>query len=111
MAAINFDTLTYARRLENAGCDKRLAEEQALAQAAIIASLTETTLATKDDLKKAEAELRADIQKVETELRTDLLKVEKKLDKLSYDLALKLGSLMVVLISSATALLGFMIQH
>ena len=90
--AIPFDTLTYAQRLQDAGCDKRLAEEQARAQADIVAKqsevlthLVEKKLVTKKDLVHA-------------------------LARQEYSITLKLGGLMIVLIGIATALLSFLIR-
>lgn len=81
MTALTFDTLKFARRLQAAGMDARLAEEQAEAMAEVLQTNLEQ-LATKADI----AELRKDMQLMEQRI------------------IMKLGSMMVVAVGVVAAL-------
>lgn len=105
-STFTFDTLVYAKRLVQAGCNKELAEEFAEAQADIMTQLVENTLVTKADLRELEYKLEHRMDKLENKID----KLENNIDKLSYELILKLGGLMVVLIGVSTALLGFLMK-
>jgi 2-phosphoglycerate kinase len=81
MTVLAFDTLKFARRLQAAGMDARLAEEQAEALAeALEANLQE--LATKADI---------------ADLRKEMLLLEQRL-------IIKLGSMLVVAVGVVAAL-------
>ena len=63
--AIQIDTLAFAKRLQAAGADERLAE-------AIVEGITDadtSSLATKEDLGLVKAELKEDIALVKEDLR------------------------------------------
>lgn len=81
MSALTFDTLKFARRLQAAGMEQRLAEEQAEALAEALEANLEN-LATKADI----ADLRRDMQLMEQRL------------------IIKLGSMMVVAVGVVAAL-------
>lgn len=71
MTVLAFDTLKFARRLQAAGMEPRLAEEQAEALAEVLeTNLTE--LATKTDLTRLEADLRKEMQLMEQRLTIKL---------------------------------------
>ena len=80
--AIQIDTLAFAKRLQAAGADERLAE-------AIVEGITDadtSSLATKEDLGLVKAELKEDIalvkedlRHVETALKEDIRQVETAL--------------------------------
>jgi hypothetical protein len=57
MTTIAFDTLAYANKLKGAGMSPSLAEVQAEETARILSDLTNTRLATKQDLKNEIANL------------------------------------------------------
>ena len=66
--AIQIDTLAFAKRLQAAGADERLAE-------AIVEGITDadtSSLATKEDLRHVETALKEDIRQVEIAIRTDI---------------------------------------
>lgn len=70
--AIQIDTLAFAKRLQAAGADERLAE-------AIVEGITDadtSSLATKEDLRQVETALKEDIRQVETALKEDIRQVE-----------------------------------
>ncbi len=75
MNPMNFDTLKYAKRLQAAGMENRVAEEQALALSELMEHTTQH-LATKSDLQFLEQRM-----------------------------VIKLGTLMVACIGAVTALL------
>jgi 2-phosphoglycerate kinase len=92
MTVLSFDTLKFARRLQAAGMDARLAEEQAEALAeALDANLQE--LATRADI----AVVRKDLQQLESDLRKEMLLLEQRL-------IIKLGSMLVVAVGAVAAL-------
>ena len=92
MTVLSFDTLKFARRLQAAGMDARLAEEQAEALAeALEANLQE--LATRADI----AVVRKDLQQLESDLRKEMLLLEQRL-------IIKLGSMLVVAVGMVAAL-------
>ena len=66
--AFQIDTLAFAKRLQAAGADERLAE-------AIVEGITDadtSSLATKEDLRQVETALKEDIRQVETAIKTDI---------------------------------------
>jgi hypothetical protein len=73
----SFDTLTYSKKLQDAGFTARQAE----AQAEALRQIVEDNLATKRDLKDLEAALRTDLKEVETKLSRDLKETEAKLSR------------------------------
>ena len=75
MQPINFDTLKYAKRLQAAGMDHRVAEEQAMALSELMENALQP-LATKSDLQLLEQRM-----------------------------VIKLGTLMVACVGAVTALL------
>ena len=68
--AHEIDTLAFARKLEEAGADARLAE--AIAEG--IGSIDTSELATKADLAALKAELMGEIRASSAELKSDLLR-------------------------------------
>jgi len=75
MAAVAFDTLKLARRLEGAGFSR----EQAVGTAEALADTLAGGMATKDDLTYSTTELKADIAQVRTELKADIAQVRTEL--------------------------------
>jgi hypothetical protein len=70
--AIQIDTLAFAKRLQAAGADERLAE-------AIVEGITDadtSSLATKEDLRHVETALKEDIALVRTELKEDIAAIK-----------------------------------
>ncbi|MGH7963078.1 MAG: coiled-coil domain-containing protein [Candidatus Binatia bacterium] len=122
MPAIAFNTLAFAKKLQEGGFTPQQAEVLAYAQA----ELLEQNLATKLDLKEVEANLRRDMKELETNLRRDMKEIEanlrreiKELERtmkeieaglrrdmkdLEYRMLIKLGSLMVVGITAVATL-------
>ena len=79
--ALRIDTLSFSKRLRNAGADEALAE-------AIVEGITgadTSELATKADLHEVEAALKSDIADVRTELKQDIADVRTDIAGLKYD--------------------------
>ena len=94
MAAITFDTLAYARKLEKAGVNRAEAEAQAQgirelveAQSAAMNADAErrNELATKADWRETELALRADLRETELRLQKEIAKI--KFDMLKWGVA------------------------
>ena len=121
-----FNTLRYAKKLEAAGVSR----EQAEAQIQIIAEILEEDMATKLDLNNVKDELKVDIHNVRAELhsvkielksdinnlRTEVYVIRDDLKKdiqnirtefsvLEHKLTLKLGTIITVAITAATAVI------
>lgn len=92
MAAIRFNPLTYARKLQNSGLSKESAEVMAQEQAEIISNILSSDIATKQDMHGIKSEMNA-------------IKHEIKL--LEQRLTIKLGSIMI----AGIAVLGFILKH
>jgi predicted phage-related endonuclease len=113
MPTLAFDTLAFAKKLQEGGFTVQQAEVLAQAQA----ELFEQNLATKLDLKEIErtiaevgANLRREIKELETRLTRDMKELETRLTRdmkeletrltrdmkdLEYRMVIKLGSLML----------------
>lgn len=87
------NSLKYAKILEDAG----LPRNQAEIHIQIISEVLEEELASKEDIRV----LQADLKSLEAKFDNKLLHIEDKFEKLEYRLVFKLGSLMVVLFSGA----------
>ncbi len=68
MNALSFDTLRFAKRMQEAG----LPQPQAEALAEALSDAVHDTVATKADIEKAVAELRGEIADLRTEQRGDI---------------------------------------
>ena len=88
-----FDTLAYARKLQEAG----FTEAQASAQAEALSAVVADNLATKTDI----AELRRDIKELETALRREIAAMSDKL-------TIRLGGRLVVGIAGLAAITKFL---
>lgn len=86
MAAIMFDTHAFVKELTDAG----MPEPQAAVLARTQATLIDETLVTKNDLKATEERLRQELRELEL--------------RLTYNLTLRFGSMMVVAIGVVAAL-------
>jgi len=68
MATITFDTLAYAKRLKMVGFTEEQAEAQAEAQKEMLSEVLDSTLATKDDIHRLEAQVATDINRLEKQI-------------------------------------------
>ena len=64
MSATTFDTLTYAKKLREAG----FTEQQAEAQAEALKAVVDDNLATKQDLKELEARITHEMKQMESRI-------------------------------------------
>lgn len=105
MNAIAFDTLAYVKRLREAGVEAMQAEAQAEALSLAIGE----SLATSDELKAVEINLRGEIEKVEHTLRGEIEKLEitlrGELEKLGLELRREIRESQVTIIKWLVPLL------
>jgi len=94
MAAVPFDTLQLARRLESAGFPPKQAGDTA---AALAEAMSGAELATKADL----AVLKADLAALRAELKMDM-------ELLRRDLTIRLGSMLVVAVGILLAAIRYL---
>ena len=110
---IAFDTHAYVKKLRDVGVPEPQAEIQAEAMAALI----EDRLATKEELKAVEANLRRDIKELEGKLKRDIKELDNKLElrlreldnrlrELEMRMTIRLGTIIAV----ATAVLATLIK-
>src|SRR5260363_337281 len=99
MAAVfPFDTHKFVRKLKSAGFNDPQAE--ALTEA-VQESYVSAELATKADLREYKSAIRNDLEKLETNLRCEINILRK-------DIILKLGSLMVAVVTFAPSIIKFL---
>ncbi len=105
MAAVPFDTLKLARRLEAAGFPGKQAGDTA---EALAEAMSGAELATKSDL----ALIRTEMAGLRAELKTDIaaLRAELKADieLLRRDLTIRLGSMMVIAVGILLAAIRYL---
>ena len=111
MTAITFDSLGYAKKLEEAGFTRQQAEVQANALREqldaqnnafqrLIENYDESSrkeLATKGDVQDTRLEIekvRAEVEKVRAELKTDIKSLELRLLKWQFGIGLALAAIM-----------------
>ena len=97
MAAIMFDTHAFVKELTQAGMPEAQAEVLARNQAALI----DEKLATKEDIKRLELATKRDLEELETSFKRDMKEMELRL---TYNLTVRFGSMMVVSIGVIAAL-------
>ena len=108
MTTYTFDTLTYVKELVAAGMPEPQAEVISLKQK----SLMESELTTKTDLRNLERVTRAEIEALEQFTRAELKALESSTRRdlqqmelrLTHDLTLRLGSMMVISVGAAASL-------
>ena len=93
-----FDTLTYAKKLQEAG----VPPQQAEAHAEGLRALIEDNLATKRDIEELRAATKHDIELV----RRDMKEMELRL---KHDLTLRLGGMMIAAVTVLAAMIGVVI--
>ena len=98
MAAVPFDTLKLARRLESAGFPPKQAGDTA---EALADAMSGAELATKADLAAVQAGLKAEISALRAELRTEI-------ELLRRDLTIRLGSMIVVAVGILLAAIRYL---
>jgi len=98
MAAVPFDTLKLARRLESAGFPPKQAGDTA---EALADAMSGAELATKADLAAVQAGLKAEISALRAELKTEI-------ELLRRDLTIRLGSMIVVAVGILLAAIRYL---
>lgn len=106
-----FDTLKYAKKLQEVGVPR----EQAEAQIIILVEVMEDTLATKTDLKELGAGTREEFQAVRTELQSvrsemrsefQAVRSEIKVEivNLEHRLTLRVGAMAIAIVGAVAAI-------
>ena len=86
--ALRLDTLSFSKRLRNAGADEALAE-------AIVEGITgadTSELATKADLREVESALKSDLREVESALKSDIADVKSEIAAVRTELKLDMAN-------------------
>ncbi|MED8995997.1 DUF1640 domain-containing protein [Escherichia coli] len=91
MAQVFFDTLKFVETLEAAGMPA--------AQARAISA------AVKDSHEAAEVATKRDLNDVRTELKNDIAALDAKIDKLSLQLTVRFGGMLVVAVGALAAII------
>lgn len=88
---VAFDTLAFANRLKHAGVAPEQAEAQAEAMVDVMTTLTQDSLATKQDLNELRAEVKQDITELRSEVKQDIteLRVEVKQEMADFKIEVK----------------------
>ena len=102
---MTFDTLTYAKKLQEAG----VPPEQAEAHAGALKELVEDNLATKRDLKELEAALRHEIELVRQEIELLRGELKQNIELVRRDILVKLGGIVVAGVTVLAAMIGVVI--
>lgn len=92
------NALRFVEELENAG----FTPEQAKKSVDTWMSLMNDNFATKSDFREFQLVSKAELREVQTELRNEIREVEKLIDRQT----VKLGSLMLALVTLSTAILS-----
>ena len=120
MAAVPFDTLKLARRLESAGfspkqagdTDEALAEAMSGAELATKADVAAVGSSLKAEIAAVRAELTAEIAAVRAELKAEIAAVRAELkseiELLRRDLTIRLGSMIVVAVGIPLAAMRYL---
>ncbi|EEQ1518294.1 DUF1640 domain-containing protein [Escherichia coli] len=91
MAQVYFDTLKFVETLEAAGMPA--------AQARAISA------AVKDSHEAAEVATKRDLNDVKTELKNDIAAIDAKIDKLTLQLTVRFGGMLVVAVGALAAII------
>ena len=79
MNAVTFDTLAFAKRLQEAGVPIAQAEAHANAHADFLTHQLLSDVATKTDLQALRTDTKADLQALRTDTKADLAELETRL--------------------------------
>jgi hypothetical protein len=112
---VAIDTLSYARRLEQAGVPRAQAE----AHAEAVHALVREEVATKADVETVKRDLQRDLQEVEARLKSEIreldlrlggkidgveTRLDAKIDQLESRIAVKLGGMLAPAVALTVAL-------
>ncbi|HGJ5879510.1 MAG TPA: hypothetical protein ACHBZ9_10680 [Arsenophonus nasoniae] len=118
MGQVAFDTLKFVETLESAGLPKNQAKAISLAvresheavdvaTKADIAEVNRNIADVRKDLSAEIADVRKDMELVRKDLSSDIALIRKDVEHIATGLLLKLGSVIVLTISAATAIIKF----
>lgn len=86
-----FDSLKYAKILEDSG----LPREQAETHIRVLNDLLEDEMATKQDLMDVKSELKSEISNLESRMNLEFVNVRADMGRMEHRIVYKLGALMV----------------
>ena len=89
MNMVAFDTLTYSKRLQEAGVPSAQAEAHAIAQADFLTHYLLSEVATKTDL----AEVKAEIAEIKADLKTEIAEVKTEIAEIKAELKTDIAEL------------------
>ncbi|QBY43206.1 hypothetical protein QE197_07355 [Arsenophonus nasoniae] len=118
MGQVAFDTQEFVETLENAGLPKEQAkaisiavrkshEVADVATKQDIAEVNRNIADVRKDLSAEIADVRKDMELVRKDLSSDIALIRKDVEHIATGLLLKLGSVIVLTISAATAIIKF----
>jgi hypothetical protein len=105
MAAVAFDTLKLAHRLEAAGFSPQQAGDTA---AALAEAMSGAEFATKGDVVAVKTALKADIAALRAELKADIGALRAELELLRRDMTIRLGGTLVVAVGVILAAIRYL---
>ena len=105
MAAVPFDTLKLARRLESAGFPPKQAGDTA---EALADAMSGAELATKADIVAVQAGLKGEIAALRAELKAEIATLKADIELLRRDLTIRLGSMIVVAVGILLAAIRYL---
>ncbi|MGD0431593.1 MAG: hypothetical protein ABSA58_10935 [Acetobacteraceae bacterium] len=112
MTAVPFDTLKFARHLEESGL---AASAAAGAAEALADALIGADLATKSDIGSLRTELQGDTTSLRAELKGDIAalraEVMNAIELLRRDITIKFGSMMVISVGILLAAIRYLPPH
>jgi len=108
MSAVPFDTLKFARHLEEPGL---AASAAAGAAEALADALTGADLVTKGDLAALKIELKGEISAVRAEIAALEAKVMNAIELLRRDITIKFGSMLVIAVGILLAAIRYLPPH
>src|SRR5438552_18761700 len=106
MAAVPFDTLKLAQRLEAAGFSGQPVGDTA---EALAEAMSGAELATKSDLSALGAELKTEIAALGTEFKAEIALVRHEMEILRRDLTIRPGSMMILAVGILLAALRYLL--
>ena len=97
------NALKYVKILEGTG----ITREQAEAHVQIISEFLEDELATKQDIRNLETKLDGSVARLDAKIDSAAERLEHKMLQLEYRMTIKLGTIVTIVMASATAVIKF----
>lgn len=98
------NALKYVKILEGTG----ITREQAEAHVQIISEFLEDELATKQDIRNLETKLDGSVARLDAKIDSAAERLEHRMLQLEYRMTIKLGTIVTIVMASATAVIKFL---